>query len=136
MELFRTVLDVTAVGERAVPVAAGALGHLIASGTGSARGPRVNGSVAWTLYEEMGETACPTHLTGRIQTDDGAEIHVDVLGYFVQNSPERPDRWTLEGGAVFRTTDARYGWMRSLVGRWSGSFDMATHQHRYRVSAA
>lgn len=114
----------------------GKVGTLIGSGRGRLLGPSLYGDVAWTLFEAQGHGACESNLVGKIQTDDGAGIEFDSMGFFLRREGPAAHKWVASAAVKFETRDPRYGWLNEVLGLWHGEFDMQTHRHRYRVWAA
>jgi hypothetical protein len=54
------------------PLASAGDGALTGSGDGAVHGPKLNGTLEWTLFEQPGSTVCPVAPVARIITDDGA----------------------------------------------------------------
>ncbi|UCC53052.1 MAG: DUF3237 family protein [Anaerolineaceae bacterium] len=111
----------------------GRTGDYLGSGVGTISGDKVNGSVQWDLFEKVEETICESNLRGLIETNDGATIQFDTLGFF--RRPSRPDDhiWVNASAVTFHTDDPRYTWLNEITGTWQGTFDMASYQHNYEV---
>jgi hypothetical protein len=101
----------------------GKVGEYIGSGVGTLDGPKINGTVHWTLFEAQTETACPANLIGLITTDDGAEIRLNALGFFMRPDPTDPSKWVNSAAVRFITADERYAWLNSILGVWQGETD-------------
>ncbi len=113
----------------------GKVGEYVGSGTGTVGGPKVKGTVHWTLFEGQSETICESNLFGMIETDDGARIKFDTLGFFMRSDKHNPNQWVTSAAVKFDTTDERYQWLNSILGVWKGEFDMGTYRHHYQVYA-
>ncbi len=80
-------------------------GVLIGSGDGAVHGPKLNGKLEWTLFEQPGSTMCAMAPVARIITDDGAQIRFDGRGYGTRPSQSDPG-WRVAATLHF-TTDGR-----------------------------
>lgn len=127
--LFDTELDYRPEME---PIADDGDGVLVGSGDGLISGPRLNGKLEWTLFEEPRETICRMTPIARITTDDGAEIGFEGRGFAIRSHPGNP-RWRVAATLRFTTDDARYAWLDSALGLWEGEFDSTTHHARYQA---
>lgn len=76
-------------------------GEYIGSGDGTAKGPRIQGSVRWDLFEKREETLCRSNLIGVIETDDGAQIRFDSRGFFIQPDRSNPNQWITSSSVFF-----------------------------------
>lgn len=112
----------------------GSLFAYIGSGGGTVSGPRLDGELRWSFYEEQGELVCRARRTGVIRTKDGARIELEELGYFAREDESSP-RWRFAGGVRFETEDERYGWLTERPAVLEGSFDMSTGHARLTASA-
>jgi hypothetical protein len=110
----------------------GRVGDYLGSGEGTVSGDKVNGRVHWGLFEKVAETICESNLRGLIETEDGAAIHFDALGFF--RRPTQPDDqiWVNASAVTFHTDDGRYLWLNEVTGVWRGTFDMAAYRHNYQ----
>jgi hypothetical protein len=116
--------------------ATGRVGDYIGSGQGTVRGPHIQGHVPrWDLYEEVNEAFCRSNLSGVIETEDGARIHSDTMGFFMVPDKAQPHLWTTSAAVHFETKDERYVWLNAVLGVWEGTFDMESYRHQYRVYA-
>ena len=66
----------------------GRVGDYLGSGEGRFRGERDNGQVHWDLFEKVEEIVCESNLRGLIETEDGATIQFDTLGFFRRPTQE------------------------------------------------
>ena len=105
-------------------------GALIGSGDGAVHGPKLNGKLAWTLFEQPGSTVCAMALVARILTDDGAQIRFDGRGYATRRSQSDPS-WRAAATLYFTTGDSRYSWLDGALALWEGEFSETTHHARY-----
>jgi hypothetical protein len=105
-------------------------GALIGSGDGAVHGPKLNGKLEWTLFEQPGSTVCPMAPIARILTDDGAQIRFDGRGYATRPSQSDPT-WRVAATLRFTTDDSRYTWLDGALALWEGEFNEATHHARY-----
>ena len=109
-------------------------GEYLGSGDGSIQGPRVHGTVRWDLNEITGDRACQMFFSGVIETDDGAVVGFETLGYGRVPDPETaPHQWDVSASVQLTTDDPRYAWLSERPASLYGAFDAATYQHRYRV---
>ncbi len=69
-------------------------GALLGSGDGAVYGPKLNGKLEWTLFEQPGSTVCPMAPVARITARDGARIRFEGRGYAT-----RPARRPVAGRA-------------------------------------
>jgi hypothetical protein len=111
----------------------GHVGDYLGSGEGTIKGDRVNGRVQWDLFEKVEEIVCESNLRGIIETEDGATIQFDTLGFFRRPTLPEDNIWLNTSAVTFRTDDRRYTWLNKNTGIWQGTFDMAAYQHSYRV---
>lgn len=120
-------------GKQRVLADPGRTGKYLGSGDGTIQGEQVNGRVQWDLFEKVEETLCESNLRGLIETDDGAIIRFDTLGFF--RRPTRPDDsiWVNASAVTFSTDDGRYAWLNEITAIWQGTFDMAVYRHDYWV---
>ena len=111
----------------------GRVGEYLGSGEGMIKGDLLNGRVHWDLFEKVEEIICESNLRGLIETEDGATIQFDTLGFF--RRPTRPEDniWVNASAVTFHTDDARYTWLNEITGIWQGTFDMAAYRHSYQV---
>jgi len=107
-------------------------GEYIGSGEGTARGPKIHGTVRWDLFELQEETVCRSNLTGVIETDDGAQIRFDSRGFFIKPDESNPNRW-ITSASVHLTADQPYEWLNTRLAVWEGEFDMGTYRHHYQT---
>lgn len=113
----------------------GKVGKYVGSGEGTVAGPRIKGTVHWTLFESQRETACESNLFGIISTEDGAEIHFDTMGFFLRPYKDKPKRWVTSAAVSFATDNAAYVWLNQILGIWEGTFDMGSYEHHYKAYA-
>ena len=110
----------------------GKVGVYLGSGDGEVSGDRIQGTVRWDLFERQAPAACDAHFRGVIETQDGATIRFDVLGFFIP--PKKPDKIWRFGGSVLLAPDGEgYDWLRPLPATWQGQFDEGSYTHQYRV---
>lgn len=110
---------------------------------GTARGPKLNGTVRWANHARRREDGvwC-LDVNGFVTTEDGAKILMTMRGY---NIPRKPPA---ETGAVvatctFITADSRYRWLNLVIATLEGERDEGpsgesagkTTQIRYRALA-
>jgi hypothetical protein len=111
----------------------GKVGEYIGSGEGTVSGLKIKGTVHWTLFEAQSETVCESNLFGVIETDDGARISFDTMGFFMLPDKGSPNQWVTSAAVSFDTEDERYQWLNTILGVWEGEFDMGTYRHHYWV---
>lgn len=128
--LFDTDLEPDPQASPVVP-ADGRIGELLGSGHGRVSGP-LAGTIEWSFFEDVGETACLANPGGYIHTDDGARIRFDAMGYATRSDPGDPN-WTLTASLRFDTEDDRYAWLRDTLGVWEGSFVETEGRASYRA---
>jgi hypothetical protein len=120
-------------GMEAVTSPEGRLGEYLGSGDGTVKGPNIQGTVRWDLYEVTGEVRCQTNFAGVIDTDDGAEIRFDAQGFGMVPDGSKPHEWHMANAGQFDTQDEHYAWLNTVLALWDGEFDMETYRHRYRI---
>jgi hypothetical protein len=112
----------------------GRSGELVASGEGRVTGPRLRGMLRFSLFEEVGDTACHMDTGALLRTDDGAQIRIDAAG-FALHSAHGGETWTTAQALRFQTDDPRYRWLNHVAGLWAGSADLSAGTARARVFA-
>lgn len=112
----------------------GRVGSYLGSGEGSIASQTLAGRVHWDLFEKVEETLCESNLRGLIETDDGARIEFDTLGFFRPPREPGSHTWVNAAAVTFHTDDDRYRWLNDLVCSWQGVFDMSSYQHHYFVT--
>src|SRR5713101_1961617 len=90
-------------------------GTLIGSGDGAVHGPKLTGTVEWTLFEQSGSTVCPMAPVAKITTGDGARIRFEGRGYAIRRSQSDPT------------------WRDGALALWEGEFNEVTGHARYRA---
>jgi hypothetical protein len=105
-------------------------GALVGSGDGAVHGPKLNGKLEWTLFEQPGSTMCAMAPVARITTDDGAQIRFDGRGYGTRSSQSDP-RWRVAATLYLTTGDSGYSWLDGALALWEGEFNEATGHARY-----
>jgi hypothetical protein len=105
-------------------------GVLIGSGDGTVHGPKLTGTLEWTLFEQPGSTMCPLAPVGRITTGDGARIRFQGRGYATRPRQSDPT-WRVAATLYFTISDSRYSWLDGALALWEGEFNEITHQARY-----
>ncbi len=96
-------------------------GALVGSGDGAVRGPKLTGTLEWTLFEQAGSTMCAMAPVATITTGDGARIR------FEGSDPT----WRVAATLCFTTDDSRYSWLDGALALWEGEFNEVTHHARY-----
>ena len=105
-------------------------GALIGSGDGAVHGPKLNGQLEWTLFEQPGSTVCAMAPVARITTGDGAQIRFAGRGYATRASQSDPN-WRVAATLYLTTGDSRYSWLDGALALWEGEFNEAIHHARY-----
>lgn len=111
----------------------GNIGTRLGSGDGRFDGSRLRGTIRWDIYEKQGRSQCETNIAGVIETDDGAQISFDSLGFGMVPDTSSPHRWSMVAALRFESEDQRYTWLNTFLALWEGEFDMQTGRHRYRA---
>lgn len=110
-------------------------GEYPGSGDGTVDGPGLRGRIRWDLNELVGQTECQVFFSGLVETEDGATISFDSLGFGQVSDPAAaPSRWDVTAAVRFESDDPRYGWLTTQPAPWIGEFDMDTCEHRYRIA--
>lgn len=137
-------------GMQALVSPEGREGVLIGSGDGTVSGPRVRGTIRWSMYSEdcayllvkdgidppPGSHLCTVNPVGKIETGDGAEIWFDARGFGLRGyDPSLPHMWQLTMGLRFETQDARYQWLNTTLAMWQGEFDERAGKAAYQAFA-
>ena len=112
------------------PLTSAGDGALVGSGDGAVHGPKLNGKLEWTLFEQPGSTVCAMAPVARITTGDGAQIRFDGRGFGTRPSPGDPS-WRVAATLYVTTGDSRYSWLDGALALWEGTFNEATHHARY-----
>jgi hypothetical protein len=105
-------------------------GDLIGSGDGAVHGPKLNGTLEWTLFEQPGSTVCAMAPIARITTGDGAQIRFEGRGYATRPRQSDPS-WRVAATLYLTTDDSRYTWLNGALALWEGEFNEITHHARY-----
>jgi hypothetical protein len=109
------------------------VGKLLGSGIGTVKGPKIQGTVRWDLFEEQSDAVCKSNLRGVIETNDGATVHFDTMGFFMRPDKSNSRKWITTAAVSFNTTEKSYEWLNTALAVWEGEFDMGTYRHRYRA---
>jgi hypothetical protein len=107
-------------------------GQLTGSGDGRVTGPRLAGSLRWTLFEHPGDLFGAMNPVAVIETETGGQIRVQARGFARRRSKEDP-RWKVAATLRFESEDDRYRWLNETLGVWEGEFDAEAHRARYRA---
>ena len=142
--LFAAVLQYRSESQADAAVSAeGREGAFIGSGDGMATGEQVKGTVRWSLWSgncvypslrkgqpiPAGLHLCTMNPGGLIQTPDGAQIRFDGRGYGLRT----PEKYHVSLTLSFGTEDARYAWLRKVLGTMEGDFDEKAGRATWRV---
>lgn len=109
-------------------------GEPVGNGDGAVRGPRLNGTLRWSLLERPGELVCEMRPGGEITTDDGALVRFEGRG-FATRADTATERWEVSASLRFWTDDERYAWLLERAAGWYGTFDGSTGRATYRAFA-
>jgi hypothetical protein len=121
----------------------GRAGEYLGDGDGTASGARLRGRLRFSFYSgnclyprirRGGAVPDRLHLCtinpgGYIDADDGARIEIDGNGFGLRS----PERYRVSMTVAFRTDDARYAWLNTLLGVMDGEFDERTGRAAWRV---
>ncbi|HYW86502.1 MAG TPA: hypothetical protein VFB50_01930, partial [Chloroflexota bacterium] len=105
-------------------------GELVGKGTGQVTGPRLNGALRWSTFEQSQPEHCLRALAGEISTDDGAVIQFESRGFAL---PRTMSSRNIASAVRFVADDARYQWRRAVPAVWEGEFDAASGSARYHA---
>ena len=114
------------------PIAENGEGQLIGSGDGNVSGPRLRGTLRWTLFERPGELVCTMQPIAAIETDDGASIGIEGRGY-ARRTRSHERHWQVAATLLFSAPEQGYAWLDGALGLWEGEFDAEEHRARYRA---
>jgi hypothetical protein len=114
------------------PIAEKGEGQLIGSGDGNVYGPKLRGTLRWTLFEQPGELVCAMHPVAAIETDDGVSIAIEGRGY-ARRTRSQDRHWRVAATLRFSAPERRYAWLDGALGVWEGEFDAEQHRARYRA---
>ena len=109
---------------------------LIAQGSGTLRGPSLEGTVTWSkLVRKFPEHHYGrTHVSGWLETDQGAEIFFKATGYVQDLDTESAGAPIYSASLSFEADlEPDYEWLNSVLAIWQGSFDPETSTFRYRA---
>ncbi len=113
----------------------GRVGSYLASGTGTAEGPKLHGTVSWDLFEDQEhESIHPADMIGFIETNDGEQLAFETIGVYQAEDADK-ETWRLSAAARFRTADERYEWLNTAIALWNGTFDFKTNTGHFQVSS-
>lgn len=115
-----------------LPITGNGEGQLIGSGDGSVHGPKVRGTIRWTLFEQPGDLVCTMNPTVTIETQDGASIGIEGRGY-ARRASRDDRRWRVAATLRFSANEPRYAWLDGALGAWEGEFDAEQHRAHYRA---
>jgi hypothetical protein len=100
----------------------GAGGQLYGTMDGVLRGDRMSGALELTnLAQSRPDDANLPTLRGLLRTDDGADVWVELDGIATLRPADRARVFVT--AARFRSGDARYGWLNTVVGVLEGVLD-------------
>jgi len=118
-------------------------GEYIGSGHGTVAGRQVRGAMRWSLFSasclypriRAGEIVpaelhlCTLNPGGYIDTEDGARISFDGKGYGLRS----PEVYRVSVTLAFTAVDARYAWLKGVLGLMEGAFDERAGQATWNV---
>jgi hypothetical protein len=107
-------------------------GELIGSGDGWVAGPRIEGTLHWTLFEVPGRLVCSMNPVAVIETGDGARLELEARG-FARRRTESSRVWAVAATLLLQSDDASYAWLNAALAVWEGEFDANAHRARYRA---
>jgi hypothetical protein len=114
------------------PIANDGEGKLVGSGDGIVDGPRIRGSLRWTLFEGPGELTCPMNPILAIETEDGTRVGFEGRGYARRASPQ-DQIWRVAATLIFQADAERFAWLDGALAVWEGEFDNAQGRAHYRA---
>ena len=106
-------------------------GTPLGSGDGTISGPRLRGSVRWSSFMKPATDGCQLGFTGFLETDDGARIPFDAIGFALGRDQARPAIWSVDVAVQFEPEDERYAWLRPVPVVLDGEFDYDNAHGRY-----
>lgn len=101
-------------------------------GEGTLAGDRLSGTLRWANHPRLREDDvwCP-NLTGRITTEDGADVLYRMKGYsVVRDDGAGRD---IRASCRFTTGDGTYAWLNTVIGAVEGHIDADGHRIHMRV---
>lgn len=119
-------------GMQPVTLSKGRVGQYLGSGDGILNGSKIQGTIRWDLFEKQGDTLCEVNMVGIIETQDGASLQFDSIGFFLR-PPNSTDLWKLSAALKLETSDEPYLWVNRQLAMWEGELDLNTYQHRYQA---
>ena len=108
---------------------------LVAQGEGAFRGPRLGGVLSWSMLVRRYTEADfgRAHLTGWLETPDGAEIFFSGLGVAELPESGAEAESTYLVTVTFEADEPAYGWLNSTIALAEGSFDPSASTFHYRL---
>ena len=109
---------------------------LVAQGEGRLTGPQLEGSFRWSLLarKHLEQPFTRVHLTGWLETEDGAEMFLRATGY------ARDDDAIISPSTTFSMTgefevelEPDYEWLNGILVLIDGRFDSTTQTFQYRA---
>ena len=104
-------------------------GTLIGSGDGAVHGPKLTGTLEWTLFEQPGSTMCDG-TGGQDHHRRRRRIRFEGRGYGTRRSHSDPV-WRVAATLYLTTGDSRYSWLDGTLALWEGEFNEVTHRAQY-----
>ena len=109
---------------------------LVAQGEGRTTGKWLEGAFRWSLLARRypGSPFGRLHLTGWLESDDGAEIFLRATGYSQEDGTQMSATtlFTLTGGFEVELEPA-YEWLNGVVALIDGQLDPETNTFHYRA---
>lgn len=117
-------------------------GRLLGNGTGTIRGPHLEGILRWSFFEEdcawdpgmvgehrrsradQGRSVCRTYPRGVIETEEGATLQFEARGFALRRRDD--PEWTLASTVRFVTDHDAYQWLTDGLVVYEGTFDERT----------
>ena len=116
--------------------------QLLGSGTGTIKGPGLNGTLRWSFFEEdcawdpgmlnqdrkessdLGRSLCRTYPRGVIETEDGALLQLEGQGFALRR--DNDPVWIVGSTVRFITNAQHYQWLNYVLATYNGTFNERT----------
>jgi hypothetical protein len=119
-------------GMQPVILTKGRVGQYLGSEDGIVSGSNIQETIRWDLFEKQGDSLCEVNLIGIIETQDGASLQFDSLGFFLR-PPSSTPLWKLSAALKLETSDEAYHWVNHQLAMWEGELDLNTYYYRYQA---